>query len=199
MRNIAVLNMRKIKAAVPRIEERVKIKITFKKSSIGIRGAELQEFLVEKIITAVDFGFDVEDALLLTSEDFVLKFMDIKEHTRRKNMMDIRGRLIGTDGKARKTIEKLTGAVIVIKNNDIGVIVDSDHVDAVLQGLESLIHGAKHGNVFSYLEKQGKTKRKLDPDVLGLKDGVEDDLEDEFLDTQEGTSDEEDYSDDDTL
>ena len=183
MRNLQVMNIRRIRKAVPAIENKVKIAISFGKGSIGIKGNELNEFLVEKIITAVDFGFDVEDALLLTNEDFVLEFLDIKEHTRRKNMKDIRGRLIGTDGKARKTIEKLTGAVIVISDNDVGVIVDSNHLDAVLQGIESLIHGAKHGNVFSYLEKQGALKGRIDPDDLGLKEGVVDDLDDELFES----------------
>ncbi|MCH7850662.1 MAG: hypothetical protein IH845_03400 [Nanoarchaeota archaeon] len=183
MRNVAVVNMRKIKAAVPLIEDRVKVKISFRKGSIGIKGAELIEFLVDKIIRAVDFGFDVRDALLLVNEDFVLEFIGIKENTRRKNMKDIRSRIIGTGGKARKTIEKLTGAVIVIKKNDIGVIVDSNHLDAVTQGIESLIRGAKHGNVFAYLEKQGALKGRIDPDDLGLRNGV--DPMDEEIDDDE--------------
>jgi ribosomal RNA assembly protein len=186
MRKVDVLNMRKIKAAVPRIEEKVKIKISMGKSWVVINGPELQEFLVEKIVRAVDFGFDVEDALLLLNEDFTLEFIDIKEHTNRKNMKDIRARLIGTDGKARKTIEKLTGSVIVIKDNDVGVIVDADHLEAVTQGLESLIHGAKHGNVFSYLEKQGSGRlKKYDPNDLGLRDDVDDSEIEEVLDDEE--------------
>ena len=182
MRKIDVLNIRKIRKAVPRIEGKVKIKFSFGKSWIVINGTELNEFLVEKIILAVDFGFDVEDALLLINEDFTLEFIDIKEHTNRKNLKDIRARVIGTDGKARKTIEKLTGSVIVVNDNSVGVIVDSAHLEAVTQGLESLIHGAKHGNVLSYLEKQGSGRlKKFDPDDLGLKEGVESevDLDDE--------------------
>jgi len=180
MRNVIVENMRKVKKAVPRIEDKVKIKISFGKSNVTIRGNEFDEFLVEKIISAVDFGFDVEDALLLINKDFVLEFIDIKEHTRRKNLKDVRARVIGTHGKARKTIEKLTGAVLVIHDNDIGVIVDSVHLDAVIQALESLIRGAKHGNVFSYLEKQNVYRRKFDKDDLGLKVG--DDVHEESLD-----------------
>lgn len=170
MRNIVVENMRKVKMAVSAIENKVKVKIGFGEESVSIKGLELNEYLVEKVIQAVDFGFDVEDALLLINEDFVLEFIEVKEHTRRKNLKDVRARLIGTGGKARKTIENLTGAEIVIHGNTVGVIVDSVHLDAVVQAIESLIQGAKHGNVFAYLEKQNVSRRKFDEEDLGLKD-----------------------------
>ncbi len=169
MRTIPVVNMRKIKKAVPIIENKVKVKISFGKDSIGIRASELNEYLIEQVIRAIDFGFNAEDALLLLNEDFILEFIEVKEHTRRKNLKEVRARLIGREGKARKTIEKLTGAEIVIHKNTVGVIVDSDHSEAVVQGIESLIQGAKHGNVFAYLEKQNMSRRKFEKDDLGLK------------------------------
>ena len=172
MRNIPVEHINKVKKAVHEIENKVKVKISFRKESVIVKGNELNEYLVEHIIQAVDFGFHVDDALLLNDEDFVLEFIEVKEHTRRKNLKEVRARLIGTGGKARKTIENLTGSVIVIQGNTVGVIVDSNHLDAVIQGIELLIQGAKHGNVFAYLEKQNVSKRKFDEEDLGLKKGV---------------------------
>ena len=137
----------------------------------------MNEYLVEKVIRAVDFGFNIDDALLLMSDDFLLEFIEVKEHTHRKNLKDVRARLIGTGGKARKTIQNLTGSEIVIQGNTVGVIVDADHLDAVMQGIESLIQGAKHGNVFAYLEKQNISKRKFERDDLGLKKGIEKELD----------------------
>ena len=166
-------NMNKIKKAVPVIENKVRVKIGFGKGGITISASELNEYLVEKVIQAIDFGFNVDDALLLMNDDFVLEFIEVKEHTRRKNLKDVRARIIGTGGKARKTIENLTGSEIVIQNNTVGVIVDSDHLDAVVQAIESLIQGAKHGNVFAYLEKQNVSRRKFEKDDLGLKEGFE--------------------------
>ena len=174
MRNVIVVNINKIKKAVPVIENKVKVKIGFGKDNVSIKGSELNEYLVEKVIKAVDFGFDIDDALLLMSDDFLLEFVEVKEHTHRKNLKDVRARLIGTGGKARKTIENLTGSEIVIQGNTVGVIVDPNHLDAVMQGIESLIQGAKHGNVFAYLEKQNVSKRKFERDDLGLKKGIKD-------------------------
>ena len=164
--------MNKIKKAEPVIENKIKIKISFQKNQITIKGSELNEYLVEQIVRAVDFGFNAEDALLLKNEDFVLEFIGVKEHTPRKNLKEVRARLIGTGGKARKTIENLTGAVIVIHNNKVGVIVDSEHLDSIVQAIISLIQGAKHGNVFAYLEKQNVSRRKSYGEDLGLKEGI---------------------------
>ncbi len=172
MRNVQVQNMKKIKRAVPSIESRVKINIGFGKGRVSIKGVELNEYLVEHIIRAIDFGFDIDDALLLLNEEFVLEFIEVKEHTRRKNLKDVRSRIIGREGKARRTIEKLTGSAIVIQDNRIGVIVDADHLSATIQGIEGLIGGSKHGNVFSFLERQGAKISRMNED-LGLKEGVD--------------------------
>ncbi len=169
MRNVIVQNMNKVKKAVPAIERGIKVKIGFGNGSVSLKGNELNEYLVEQIVLAVDFGFNVDDALLLKDDKFILEFIGVREHTHRKNLKDVRARLIGTGGKARKTIEKLTGSVIVIHDNKVGLITDAIHLDAVVQGIESLIQGAKHGNVFAYLEKQNIARQRYDEDDLGLR------------------------------
>jgi len=172
MKTVIVERINKIKKAVPVIEEKTKVRVRFGKGQVTLKGPELEEYLVEQIVRAIDFGFYYDDALLLLNEDFVLEFVEVKEHTRRKNLKDVRARIIGTEGKAKRTIEKLTGAVIVINENDVGVIVDSEHLDCTIQAIESLIQGAKHGNVFAYLEKQNVSRRKFDDGDLGLKEGA---------------------------
>jgi len=171
MKTLVVENLKKVKKAVPKIESKIKVKVLFGRPQerISVKGKELDEFIAEKVIEAVDFGFDVEDALLLKNDDFSFKVVDIKSHTPRKNLKDVRGRVIGTDGKAKNTIEELTGSVIVIHDNKVGVIVDSDHLESVTQAIISIVHGAKHGNVFSYLEKQNAEMRKFRSSDLGLK------------------------------
>jgi ribosomal RNA assembly protein len=172
VRTLSLKVSNKIKKAIPVIEKKIKIRINVKQSSLTIKGNEVNEFLVEKILLAIDFGFDVEDALLLKDEDFNLEFINVKEHTRRKNLEEVRARLIGTNGKAKRTIENLTGGVIVVHENEVGFIVDSEHLEQGVQGIISLIQGAKHGNVFTYLEKQNAKLRHIDQEDLGLREGV---------------------------
>ena len=168
-------NVAKIRKAVPLIEGAVRVRVNAGSRGKGVRndvvikGSELNEFLVSRVVEAIDFGFCVDDALLLLKDGFELEFIDVKEHTHRKNLKDVRSRIIGRDGRARKTIEKLSGAEIVLSGNRVGVIVDSEHMSAVAQGIQSLISGAKHGNVFGMLERAGVRAREgLDGD-LGLR------------------------------
>lgn len=173
MHILAIESPEKIKKVVPIIEKKIKINISVKGNNVSIKGDELREFVVAKILKAIDFGFDVEDALLLRSEKYSLEFINIKEHTRRKNLEEVRGRVIGTDGRAKRTIAELTGGIVVVHDNKVGIIVDADHLEAACQGICSLIQGAKHGNVFSYLERQNREKRRIGKDDLGLKEEVE--------------------------
>ena len=166
---LIVINTEKVKKAIPLIESRFKVRVSFSGNKITLKGAELEEYIVDEIIRAVDFGFDTEDALILRDPDFTLKFLNIKDFTHKKNLAEVRARVIGTDGRAKGTIEELTGSRIVLHDNNVGVIVDSDHADHAVQALKSLIGGAKHANVFAYLEKQNVNMRKFDDD-LGLKD-----------------------------
>ena len=169
MRRVLIENIRKLRKAIPKIENKIKIRINLVKGGAVIKGEELNEFIVEKILFAIDFGFDTEEALLLRDQNFVLEFIDIKKYTRRKNLKDVRARIIGKKGKARKKIEELTGGSIAIKGNKIGLIVDSTHLDSATNAIISLIQGSKHGNVFSYLEKQNKNLKKFDMSDLGLR------------------------------
>lgn len=169
MNSIIVENPNKIKKVIKRIESKINVKISYKGNRFEIKGQEYNEFLAEKIIRAVDFGFDVEDAVLLSNEDYSLQFLNIKDHTKKKNLQEVRSRVIGANGRAKGTIEELTGAIIVVHDNQIGIIVSSSHLDSVVQALVSLIGGSKHANVFAYLEKQNKLLNKFDEDDLGLK------------------------------
>jgi ribosomal RNA assembly protein len=174
MKEFYVEKVSKLKKAIPQIENKLKVRMSLVKSKVTIKGNEVVEFVVGEIIRAIDFGFEAEDALLLANEDFVLEFINIKEHTRRRNLEEVRSRVIGTDGKAKRTIEELTGGAIVINENMVGLIVGSEHLESAVQGIVLLIQGAKHGNVFSYLEKQNASLRKIDDQDLGLKNPEKD-------------------------
>ncbi|MDO8623382.1 MAG: hypothetical protein Q7R52_03980 [archaeon] len=173
MNSFFVRSTAKMRKAIPLIEAKIKINIMLRGKKANIKGNHLNEVIVLKILQAIDFGFDVEDALLLKNSDYLLEFINIKEHTRRKNLQEVRSRVIGTSGKAKRTIEELSGAVIVIHDNKVGIIVNAEHLTSATQGIISLIQGSKHANVFAYLEKQNRNMRKRDSDDLGLKKDFE--------------------------
>ena len=168
MQKLIIIHPNKIRNSISLIESKLKAKVLVNGKNVLVEGAELDEFIVAEVIRAIDFGFDIEDALVLRNPDFSLRFINMKEHSRKKNLGPVRSRVIGTMGRGKGTIEDLTGAIIVVNTNCVGVIVDSEHLDTCVQAIISLIQGAKHANVFAYLEKQNVFHRRQDDD-LGLK------------------------------
>lgn len=169
MKELFVSRLNKIKKAIPLFEKRLKVKISWDKKKIIIKGEEFDEHLCEEMVKATDFGFDSEDTLLLMNPDFTIHYLNIKEFTKKTNFKEVRSRVIGVNGRAKGTIEDLTGSIIVVHDNQVGIISDTDHLDAVIQAMTSLIRGSKHANIFAYLEKQNKEIRKFDEEDLGIK------------------------------
>lgn len=169
MEELLISQVGKVKDSILVIEKRLPVKVIIKNKRAIISGEKLAEFVAYEIIRAVDFGFDIEDALLLLNDKFTLQFVNIKDYTRKKNFAEVRARIIGTNGRAKGTVADLTGSVIVVHENQVGILVDDDHLDSALQAVISLTRGAKHANVFAYLEKQNKERKKFDEEDLGLK------------------------------
>ena len=170
MQSLIIKSKTKIKKIIPKIESRLKIKISLVKNTVSISGEEFNQYLALHMLEAVDFGFDIDDVLLLINPDFIIDFISIKEHTKKHNLKEVRARVIGTQGKAKKVIELLTGAKIVIHDNLVGVIAESERMEAARQAMISLIQGANHANVFAYLEKQNAKFNMRDSGDLGIRE-----------------------------
>lgn len=170
VKKIVAQNPRKIKKAVPTIEQKTNVSINVTKKGFQIKGKEYNEFVADKIMQAIDFGFDIEASLLLLDENYVIEYIDIKNHTPRKNLKDVRARIIGRSGKVLDNIENLTGAELVVHDNKVGLIIEADNLDITIQAITSLIRGSKHSNIFSYLEKNKKGRFMRLNEDLGLKE-----------------------------
>jgi ribosomal RNA assembly protein len=168
--DILVSQLGKIKKAVPLLEQRLGVKISWAGKRVSVSGEEFDSILALDMIRAINFGFDAEDTLLLMNPDFNLHFLNIKEYTRKTKFSEVRSRIIGRNGRAKGTIQELTGSIIVLHDNNVGIIVDSAHLDSVIYAITALIRGSKHANIFAYLEKQNAERRKFDEEDLGLKD-----------------------------
>src|SRR3989344_6451215 len=132
-----------------------KIRINSELGDVFIEGESMDVFNSLNIIKAIGRGFNPDIALKLLSEDYVLEVIPIEDFSRnKKDLIRIRSRLIGTEGKARKSIESLTITNIVVYGKTVGIIGKIDNVMLTRQAIINLSQGSKHGNVYLYLEKQ---------------------------------------------
>ena len=85
-------------------------------------------------------------------------------------MSEVRGRIIGREGKTKRTIEEISGCDLYINEdiNQIGIIGNAESIEEATTALTNLIKGSKHANVYRFLEKIN-TERKKNRFDLGLK------------------------------
>lgn len=159
MQETYVENIRKILQNKKKLESELEVKITNKGKNLFIKGNAENEYTALQVIEAINLGFSIERALFLKNENIILQTLNIKDITKKHNLEEIRGRIIGTKGKTLKTLNKLTDCAISLKNNKIGIIGDAEEIQDAVQALTSLIHGSKQGNVYSRLEREKKRKR----------------------------------------
>jgi|TARA_Y100000034_G_scaffold79823_1_gene95811 KH domain-containing protein len=148
-----------------RLEDRLIIKITNRGKEVSINGNPENEYLAEKVIEAINFGFSFKTAMLIKEEANIFEIINIKDHTKRKDLERIRARIIGTKGKTLKTLNELTKCHFELKDNNVGVIGDSEYIENAQNAIISIIKGSKQSNVYNFLEKH-QVKDVVD---LGLK------------------------------
>ncbi len=149
-----------------KLEQILNVKITNKGKEVSISGKPEEEYIAEKVIDALNFGFPFSVAVLIKEQDYVFEILNIKNYTRRSNLEAIRARIIGKKGKTLSTLNQLTKCNFELKDNEVGIIGDPEHIKNAQEAVISIIRGAKQANVYSRLEKH-QVKPIID---LGLKE-----------------------------
>lgn len=148
-----------------KLEKELKIKITNRGKEVSISGKPEDEYIAEKVIDALEFGFSFSDAMLIKKEDFILEILSIKDYTKRDDLKKVRARIIGKEGKTLKVLSDLTDCNFELKDNFVGIIGEPEKIKNAQNAMISLIQGSKQSNVYARLEKL-----KPEPIVdLGLK------------------------------
>jgi ribosomal RNA assembly protein len=149
-----------------KLEKNLGITLTANREEITIDGLPEKEYIAEKVIEALDFGFPFSIALLIKEEDLIFEALNIKNYTKRKDLAAVRARIIGKDGKTLQTLHHLTKCYFELKDNSVGIIGDPEYIRNANEAIMYLAQGAKHSNVYTFLEKN-QIKPVFD---LGLKE-----------------------------
>ncbi len=147
------------------LEKILNARITNRGKEVSIKGKPEDEYIAEKVIDALNFGFAFSNAILIKEQNATFEILNIKDHTKRKDLGIIRARIIGTKGKTLKTLHDLTKCNFEIKDNFIGIIGEPEYIENAQDAIVSIIKGAKQSNVYNFLEKH-QIKEPID---LGLK------------------------------
>ncbi|OWJ53860.1 KH domain-containing protein [Pyrodictium delaneyi] len=144
------------------IMKRTRTKITVDSTTgmviIEPESPDVPPFMVMKaqeIVKAIAYGFSPERAMRLLDDDQILVVVDLKQYVgdAPNHLQRVKGRIIGEKGKARKTIEEMTGTYISIYDNYVAIIGDFETANIAKQAIEMLIQGRQHSTVYRFLER----------------------------------------------
>jgi len=159
MQEIYVENTAEVMKNKNRLQKELNVKISNKGKLIFVEGSAENEFLTIDILNAINYGFSMECSLKLKQEDALFQTLNIKDITKRQDLERVRARIIGTQGKTLKTLQKITNCDFSLHDNKIGIIGDALDVEDGIQAITSIVQGSKQGNVYARAERQKKKKR----------------------------------------
>lgn len=144
------------------LEKKLGITIEITRKLVKFEGPAVNEYEAKFVLEAMQFGFSAKQAVQLLEEDIIFRKIPIKNFTRRKNLREVRARLIGKEGKTKRTIENIASCEIIINDdeNSIGIICTADELDNATTAITNLIRGTKEANVYGYLERMNAEKKK---------------------------------------
>ncbi|MFT7615284.1 MAG: ribosomal RNA assembly protein [Candidatus Woesearchaeota archaeon] len=154
------------------------IVIDSQEGEVEIEGTDvIVSFAVRDIIKAIGRGFNPDIALYLLKPDYAFELIDLTEYLTSKNALErVKGRIIGTRGKTRNTIEKSLEVHISVYGKTIGVIGEIERVSAARQAIEMILDGSPHANVYKWVEK--KRSSLIKADLSGNKIEIKDKFKD---------------------
>ncbi len=107
-----------------------------------------------EIIKAIAYGFPPEKAFRLLDDEQILVIVDLKQIVgdSPNHLKRVKGRIIGEGGRARKTIEEMTGTDIFVGDHYVAIIGDYERAMAAKKAVEMLAEGRMHSTVYRYLD-----------------------------------------------
>ncbi|HLC86787.1 MAG TPA: KH domain-containing protein [Candidatus Nanoarchaeia archaeon] len=137
-----------------RLQELLNVKISNKGRDVTVEGEAEDEYIAEKVIEAINFGFPYSTAISIKVNDNDFEVVNIKDYTKRKDLAIVKGRIVGKKGKTIQTISLLTNCSFEIKDNLVGIIGQPEYIKNAQEAISSLIRGSKQANVYTRLEKE---------------------------------------------
>ncbi|MCE4609097.1 MAG: KH domain-containing protein [Desulfurococcales archaeon] len=128
-----------------------------------------------EIIKAIAYGFPPEKAMRLLEEDQILVIVNLKDYVgdSQNHLTRVKARIIGEKGRARKTLEEMTGTYINVGDYIVAIIGDYERAMAAKKAIEMLVEGRMHSTVYRHLERVLREIKRREHLKLWAKDEFE--------------------------
>jgi|APSaa5957512576_1039674.scaffolds.fasta_scaffold135052_1 ribosomal RNA assembly protein len=136
---------------------KTKIDVNSKDGDVFIDGEDsLLVVTAGHIVKAIGRGFNPNIAMGLAREDTIMEMVNIQDFvgSSKKSEEITKARIIGTGGKARKTIETMTDTQVSIYGKTVAIIGKPESVFLARRAVEIILNGAPHSHAYMWVRKQ---------------------------------------------
>lgn len=129
---------------------------------VEINGEDsINVWITSKIVKAIARGFSEDKALMLAKEDYDFEIIYLHDYAKTQNSIQrLKGRVIGEQGKSRRTIEELTSVYVSVYGKTICLIGHVEDLELARRAVNMLLTGKQHSTVYKYLERERKKRKQ---------------------------------------
>lgn len=154
-----------------RIEEALGVRLLIDSGSGAVKielikrpeegGDPVALFKARDVVQAIGRGFSPEKAFKLFEDGIILSVIDISDYIKptRNNLIRVRARLIGRNGRTRKILEETTHTYISIYGDTVSIIGEVEDVKAAEEAIIDLINGAPHAAIYKKLNEYARLRK----------------------------------------
>ena len=137
------------------IENFCNVKVKIEDNDILMEGDPLEILRIKEVFRAFGRGFSWNDSLNLLDENYFLEIINLKDYTRKRNrMIELKGRVIGKNGKIKRIIERETDTKIAIYGKTISVMGKLKNLRIAAKVIRTILEGKKHGTALKISEER---------------------------------------------
>ncbi len=124
----------------------------------------LNTLTAQKIINAINRGFNPLKAMKLLKEDYDLEIFNLLNILGKsdKRITRIKGLIIGRNGEMRQDIEKYADCFISVFGKTVSIIATYENLEVARKAVSLLINGTPHHVVKKFLETKYNEKKKTE-------------------------------------
>ncbi len=125
-------------------------------------GAPINLMKAGEVVKAIAYGFPPEKAFRLMEDDQVLVIVDLKQIVgdSPNHLKRVKARIIGEKGRARRTLEEMTGTYIHVGDTYVAIIGDYERATVAKKAVEMLAEGRMHGTVYKHVDRMLREVRR---------------------------------------
>lgn len=143
----------------------VRLRIDSEEGTVDIneKGAvdPISALKVRDLVKAIGRGFNPKVAMDIIDRDMYFHLVDIREYTGKKprRIREMKGRMIGQEGKTKRIIQDLAECSICIYGHTVAIIAELDSMEVARAAVDMVLSGSRHASVYSFLERKRRASK----------------------------------------